>query len=696
MKPDLIQQAKAALPLPELLKHYGLGDRAKASTMTPLRPSDNPHSWGIFQKSNGDWNWKDHVTGAFGDEIDFIAAYENRSHEDAIIKYLELAGIRRGGGETPAPSRPISRRIEGDAVPSPASGPTQTSQATAKFDWDACVEAFAQRVNEIAEWRGFTFDSLEAARLRKEVGWYKNGVAFPLHDNSKNIIGCHHREDDGSWRYSPKGIHVTPLIFGDLATAKQAFLFESQWDAFAVADRLGWHEGYIDDTVFIITRGASNGKLLAACDIPADAKIFAFPQNDPPAKDGAPTPAERWLKDVTASINTPTLLVCKTPAPHKDCNDWLKTGIDSKTLWEAIAKSQDNDLPGITVTSFKSHLSFDPKNDPNCILGNRWICRSGSALWIGQSGIGKSSLMAQAAIMWAIDQSLFGIKPKRSLRSLIIQAENDEGDIAEMIQGVVKALAARWPNSMDDILEALDKQIIFVRDTIHTSADFAKVSSKLIHRFKPDLVWGDPLLSYAGDDISQQKVASTFLRNYLNPVAFDTGIAWMMLHHTGKPNADAKARSQWKANDYSYVGLGSSELTNWARAVNVLGTSSTEGMYKLMLSKRGSRAGMTDMNGDFVTTAYLQHAEYPQIYWNQVVEPDEQAQKINSGKFSQKCSPEDVLAEMSDLTPKITAEWQVHCSSELGISKATFYRNWKILKDKALIKIQGDGWIKNG
>ena len=78
---------------------------------------------------------------------------------------------------------------------------------------------------------------------------------------------------------------------------------------------------------------------------------------------------------------------------------------------------------------------FDAENDPDNILGNRWLCKGGSCLFVGQSGIGKSSLCMQMSMNWALGRTTFGIRPERPLKSLIVQAENDRGDVAEMFQG---------------------------------------------------------------------------------------------------------------------------------------------------------------------------------------------------------------------------------------------------------------------
>ena len=57
------------------------------------------------------------------------------------------------------------------------------------------------------------------------------------------------------------------------------------------------------------------------------------------------------------------------------------------------------------------------------------------SLFVGQSGIGKSSLAMQMAVSWALGKEVFGIKTVKPLKSLLIQAGNDFGDVSEMLRG---------------------------------------------------------------------------------------------------------------------------------------------------------------------------------------------------------------------------------------------------------------------
>ena len=46
----------------------------------------------------------------------------------------------------------------------------------------------------------------------------------------------------------------------------------------------------------------------------------------------------------------------------------------------------------------------------------------------------------QAMVLWALGREAFGIKPTRPLKSLLVQTENDDGDLAEMREGIMRGL----------------------------------------------------------------------------------------------------------------------------------------------------------------------------------------------------------------------------------------------------------------
>jgi hypothetical protein len=88
---DSIARCKAVLPLPDLWKKLGLRGEPKRSCLSPFRDETNP-SFSVFQKGQL-WFWKDHATGAGGDEITLIIQHQGCKKGDAIRYYHELAGV---------------------------------------------------------------------------------------------------------------------------------------------------------------------------------------------------------------------------------------------------------------------------------------------------------------------------------------------------------------------------------------------------------------------------------------------------------------------------------------------------------------------------------------------------------------------------------------------------------------------------
>jgi hypothetical protein len=260
-------------------------------------------------------------------------------------------------------------------------------------------------------------------------------------------------------------------------------------------------------------------------------------------------------------------------------------------------------------------FAYQTADDPNTLLGQRWLCRSGSCLIVGQTGIGKSSFCVQAAVSWALGEPVFGIHPKRPLKSLIIQAENDTGDLAEMFRGVLIG------TDRCERLPELDHNIRFVSETSKSGMTFMPYVRELIAAHKPDLVWIDPLFSFLGGNASDQEVVSTFLRNGLGAIAQETKVTWMIVHHTNKPAKDGKVASV--GSDYAYIGAGSAELANWARAVLVLREIGDD-TYELRAAKRGRRAGLIDLAGNATTEVCLKHGTAG-ICWQRSIEAQDHA-----------------------------------------------------------------------
>jgi RecA-family ATPase len=283
----------------------------------------------------------------------------------------------------------------------------------------------------------------------------------------------------------------------------------------------------------------------------------------------------------------------------------LNVGVESWDAWLSYLESSE--VPD--EVSIEQLENYDTENDPTTVLGNRWLCQGGSLCVIGQSGIGKSSFLMQMAIMLAVGRPFFGIEVKRPYKCIVMQAENDTGDLAEAFKGVTGSMSLS-----DEEKVLLRKNIKFYRETVKVGLEFVKQARRLIVHHKADFFFADPLLSFAGGAISEQAYASQFLRNWITPVLMETNVVWVFLHHTGKPKAKEEAGSA-TVSDLAYSGLGSSELVNWAREVAVLRrTDRVKPFFELVLTKRGKRAGILDKDSKPTHTLNLRHAE-GRILW---------------------------------------------------------------------------------
>lgn len=280
-------------------------------------------------------------------------------------------------------------------------------------------------------------------------------------------------------------------------------------------------------------------------------------------------------------------------------------------------KKGDN---GPQLMQWDDLLSFDKDNDPNAVLGHRWLCRGGSCLWVGGTGQGKSTLSVQAAITWALGRDLFGIKSRIGpLRSLVIGAENDLGDTAEQIHGCLAGL--NIPHDSELMRQVRDR-VVFYREAVRTGEDFGKLLRNLIVSHRADLVWVDPLLAYAGIDVTVQSEVSHFTRHILQPILQETGCILMAAHHTNKPTR-VKEQTSMTLSELAYAYAGSAEFANWFRASAILTKDNVpEGQeerpyYHLRLAKRASRAGAKDAFGEYTTAIPIRHAkEHGVIRWD--------------------------------------------------------------------------------
>lgn len=255
-----------------------------------------------------------------------------------------------------------------------------------------------------------------------------------------------------------------------------------------------------------------------------------------------------------------------------------------------------------------------PQDDPSTLLGRRYLFRGGALLLVGPTGIGKSSLSMQLMLSWALGKPQFGIAPMKPLRSLVIQAENDEGDIAEMRDGVVQGLGF----SEHDRLAATSG-VFFLNESTYTGQSFLQnvvepaLRAHAENKCPIDLLWLDPALAFLGGDAMSQADVGGFLRNGLQPLLQLYQCGAVIIHHTNKRKT--------KGNDLSgaYQGAGSAEWANWARAVLILEPlENSRILFQLQAEKRGPRLDWKEPDGTTRYKMMIAHSNRGnEIFWRE-------------------------------------------------------------------------------
>ncbi len=232
----------------------------------------------------------------------------------------------------------------------------------------------------------------------------------------------------------------------------------------------------------------------------------------------------RWLSDKKALVECPGKhRHTNTPGADTDCTVFL----DKTANVYCHHNSCANEVEGSTLLLRKRiegaavvpdvfsilDLETPTADDPSTLLGDRFLCRGGGMLISGPMHSGKSTLLIQLAMHWAVSRTVLDIKPAAPLKILYIQAENDRGDMAEMRDGTALCLGEITDMERERLREN------FIGATIHDSGKrFINACDALLRLHKPDLVLIDPALSYVGGDNKEQTIVGQFLRNNLDSV----------------------------------------------------------------------------------------------------------------------------------------------------------------------------------
>ncbi len=297
------------------------------------------------------------------------------------------------------------------------------------------------------------------------------------------------------------------------------------------------------------------------------------------------------------------------------------------------------------------------------ILGCRFLCVGGSMLFVGPSGIGKSSASVQQDLLWALGREAFGIRPQRPLRILCIQAENDDGDLVEMREGVCSGLRLS-----DEDREAVRHRVFYETDCGRTGAEFLTYVDSRLCSGKFDLLRIDPFMAYLGADVSDAESTAAFLRKGLNPILAKRAVACVLNHHT--PKVTNRDTSGWRGSDWMYAGAGSADVTNWARAILVIDPTHAPHVFRFIAAKRGGRIGWVTEKGVRETMRHYCHAS-DGLYWRLATDEDMEAlEAATAAKKARK--PVKTDADLKALIPTDGASPKtelIKAARERGFSK---------------------------
>lgn len=346
-------------------------------------------------------------------------------------------------------------------------------------------------------------------------------------------------------------------------------------------------------------------------------------------------------------------------------------------------------------------FTVPPAGHHSILLGNRYVNRGDGGVLSSTSGMGKSSMSIQMATLWALGRDAFGMRPNGAPTSLMVQAEDSDGDIGEVAASNAAALKLT-----DAERATVSAKVIIVTERVARGAMFVAKLRSLVAKHKPDLVWINPLQAFMSGDITESQDLGSFLREGLNSINEPPTFAYFVVHHTTKPPQEKKDRL-W--SEVMYDMAGGADLINWARFIISLRAEPDEGKFKLVFAKRGRRAGVTrkvpqgaGFREEIVTSIGLQHSQgtvtvnghaIPLIFWEQCdLQPKSESGTTSSSNGGGR-PREFTFGRFRDLFPAdpvkaLSAQILHRAAADSGISLRSFrYLIDDAVKDGFLVRL---------
>jgi RecA-family ATPase len=339
----------------------------------------------------------------------------------------------------------------------------------------------------------------------------------------------------------------------------------------------------------------------------------------------------------------------------------LNVGANSWDEW--YEKMTDREMVGGSVLDYASA----PINNEATLLGDRYLCRGGGMFIVAPSGQGKSTLAVQLMTEWSIGGNPLGIAAIGDLRVMLIQAEDDMGDLTEMAKWILNA-----GFSEEKLRKMINNTHIEpVNDVV--GPNFVAALDNLCKQWEPDIVIINPYTSYLGDDAKDEKAANKIPARRSDAVISGHNCAAIIMHHTPKTQFNPSA--DFTTTDFMYRGSGCATMTNWARAYLVFEPlPGDDKIFRFVAAKRGDRIGWGSK------IRFYRHSRTPGVIkWEQAnSEEIDNAVKIKANPNLKPVLSDDVLLAVFSKSKPITKTQALHAMEQKGAAqrsaKDTFAR----------------------
>jgi hypothetical protein len=279
--------------------------------------------------------------------------------------------------------------------------------------------------------------------------------------------------------------------------------------------------------------------------------------------------------------------------------DYLEAaaGIDAAG-YQAQTFAHESPQPWIDIVASEEDVLIGP---------GRWLTRGSGCMLVAPTGSGKSTWCASQAFAWGLGRESLGFIPARPLKSLVIQSEDDTGDLQRMCQGI---LAVLDPSANER--QQIRENVLLVTEQAATGAYFLETFlPPLIEQVRPDLLWINPLSAFFGSDLKDQKESAGFFRQGLNPLMTKFRFTTFCIHHIPKPT---KERSEWSGSTLAYAGSGSADIPNWSRETLVL-REVKPGLFEMVATKRWRHLGWRTADGLPTQVRHIAHGRNGDQVW---------------------------------------------------------------------------------